>query len=302
MTEPSDQPPSSALPSVPSHTRQLALPVSSADGPTFELLCVLPAGAWRQLLIWLPAMGVSARRYLALAEALASRGVAVAIHEWRGIGSSNWRAGRQCDWSYRDLLLADLPATSAVLREQWPDADRWLGGHSLGGQLGSLYASMHPDSYRGLALVASGAPYWRCFRRGWLIGTAYAVVPLLAALVGHLPGRRIGFGGNEARGVIGDWSRSGCSGIYTATGIDRTFEPLLAQLDLPLLALRLSDDWLGPAASLDWLLGKMPLAQRHVEVVTADDLDGPADHFSWMKAPAVIAERIVRWMAGHIDA
>jgi predicted alpha/beta hydrolase len=297
MTERSDPKSLSGSPARSGQTRQITLPVTVNDGSGFDLLCVLPAGDWSRLLTWLPAMGVSARQYLPLAEALAVRGVAVAIHEWRGIGSSNRRASHRCNWGYRELLMDDLPAASVAVRAQWPDATRWLGGHSLGGQLASLYASLHPDGYRGLVLVASGAPYWRRFERGGLIGAAYAVAPLLANVVGHLPGRRIGFGGNEARGVIADWSRSGRTGRYAAAGVEQNVERRLRDLRLPLLALRLRDDWLGPQASLDWLLDKMPSAPRQVQVMAPQDLGGvTADHFSWMKTPAAVAERIATWL------
>src|SRR5487761_1542209 len=100
----------------------VVIPVAVADGSRFELQCVQPAGGWRQLLYWLPAMGISARHYLPLAEALAAHGVALAVHEWRGIGSSNRRAGRACDWGYRELLQDDLPAGLAALRARWPQA------------------------------------------------------------------------------------------------------------------------------------------------------------------------------------
>lgn len=245
-------------------------------------------------------MGMPARHYLPLAEALAAQGVAVVVHEWRGIGSSNRRAGHRCNWGYRELLQDDLPIGMAAVRERWPQATRHIGGHSLGGQLAALYASLHPAEVASLVLVASGAPYWRRFRHGWVIGAAYVLAPLLARLVGHLPGRRIGFGGNEARGVIDDWARSGRSGRYAAAGMAQDFEQQLASLHLPSLALRLRDDWLGPAASLSWLLDKLGPAERTVEVITSRDMDGlPADHFSWMKTPAPIAGRIVDWLAGQ---
>ena len=276
---------------------QTILSVSTGDGSRIELLCVRPATEWDQLLYWLPAMGVPARHYLPLAEALAAQGVAVVVHEWRGIGSSNRRAGRRCNWGYRELLEDDLPAALAAVRERWPRATCRLGGHSLGGQLSSLFASLHPDKYAGLVLVASGSPYWRRYRYGWLIRAAYAGAPLVAGLLGYLPGRRIGFGGNEARGVIADWARSGRTGRYAADGVAQDFEQQLASLRLPLLALRLRDDWLGPPASLNWLLGKMPLVQRTLEVITPQDLGGlSADHFGWMKTPAPIAERIASWI------
>src|SRR3546814_15625529 len=88
----------------------------------------------------------------------------------------------------------------AALRERWPQARCWLGGHSLGGQLSLLFASLHPTEFAGLLLVASGSPYWRRFRHGWLIGLAYVLSPLLAGWVGPLPGRRIG---GRKSGVVG---------------------------------------------------------------------------------------------------
>lgn len=276
----------------------LPLPVAAADGARVELLLLAPPGAPRQVLYWLPAMGVPARHYLPLAEALAVCGVAVALHEWRGIGSSDRRAGRQCDWAYRDLLDSDLPAGLAAVRRHWPQAGVWLGGHSLGGQLACLYASLQPGACEGIALVASGAPYWRQFRHGGLIRLAYELAPRLAALLGYLPGRRIGFGGNEARGVIADWARSGRTGRYAAAGMAVDLEQALATQTRPLLALRLRDDWLGPQASLEWLLGKMPRAPRQLAVIEPKDLgDQPADHFGWMKSPAGIAHRIAQWIS-----
>lgn len=280
--------------------QQALIPVAVDDGSRFELLCVHPAGTWRQLLYWLPAMGVPARHYLPLAEALAARGIAVVLHEWRGIGSSNHRAGRRDDWGYHELLARDLPAAWDAVHARWAQASCWLGGHSLGGQLGSLYASLHPSEHSGLVLVASGAPYWRCFRWGRLIGMACVLAPWLARLFGYLPGRRIGFGGNEARGLVADWARTGRTGRYAAAGMAQDFEQELAALSLPMLALRLHDDWLGPEASLDWLLGKMPRTSRRVEVITAQDLGSKvADHFGWMKAPQVLATRIAGWLAAH---
>jgi predicted alpha/beta hydrolase len=279
-----------------------ALPVVAGDGARARLLLQRPAGAAERLLYWLPAMGVSARHYLPLAQALAGHGLAVALHEWRGIGSSSRRAGRHSDWAYRQILLHDLPAGLAAAHAAVPRARTWLGGHSLGGQLACLYAGLHPQAFAGLALMASGAPYWRRFGRPVLVGSAYVLAPLWAKLLGYFPGRRLGFGGNEARGLVADWARSGRTGRYAAAGLDADLEQAMAGLALPLLALRLRDDWLGPAASLDWLLGKLPRAAARVEVLAPDDLGGlAADHFAWMQAPAPVAARIAAWLGGAQD-
>ena len=291
---------SASLPSPP-----LIIPVTAGDGAQFELLGVQPAGEWRQLVYWVPAMGVPARHYLPLAEALASHGIGVVLHEWRGIGSSDRRAGRHSNWGYRELLLDDLPPAMAKVQAQWPQKTCWLGGHSLGGQIASLYAALHPDQYAGIALVASGAPYWRAYPRSVLVKLGCMLAPLAANLVGYLPSRRIGFAGNEARRLTSDWARSGRSGKYSAAGMPQNLDEMLGALCLPLFALRLRDDWLVPQASLDWLLDKMPRSPRQVGVVSPEDLNGQrADHFRWMKTPTPIAERMARWILsrGNVDA
>lgn len=273
--------------------------VESADGARAELMLVSPADerALRAVVLWLPAMGVPARHYLALADGLASQGVATAIHEWRGIGSSDRRAGRRSDWGYRELLSQDLAASLDAARRQSPGVPLVVGGHSLGGQLAALFAALHPSSFTGLVLVASGSPFWRMFPRGPLIRIAYGAAPVLAALRGHLPGRWLGFAGNEARGVTVDWARSGWTGRYAARGLDTDLEQGLAQLDLPVLGIRFEDDWLVPPGSLEWLLAKLPRAKATRLVFGAELLEGrPPDHFAWMKAPAAVAGRIAGWL------
>ncbi len=285
--------PLSTLSSLPAH---VILPAVAADGAAAEVLLQLPAGEVRHVLYWLPALGVSARQYLPLAQALAERGVTVAIHEWRGMGSSNRRAGRLQDWGYRELLEYDVPAGLAAVRKHLPRASYAMGGHSLGGQLSSLYTSLHPQQIAALLIVASGSPYWRQLRYGRFIRLAFAAVPLMVQLLGRFPGRRIGFGGNEARRLMIDWARSGRTGRYAAQGMTEDFEQRLGELDLPVLALRLRDDWLAPEASLAYLLGKMRRSQRQQLVITTTDLGGkPADHFSWMKTPTPIASRMANW-------
>lgn len=273
------------------------VPVACVDGAHFELICAAPTGAWRNALFWMPAMGMPARHYLPLAQALAQRGTAVAIHEWRGLGSSNRRAGRHVNWGYRQLLEIDVPRARAALHDLWPQAVWYLGGHSLGGQLALLHAAMPNVACAGVALVASGSPYWRRFAHGHRIDLAYLTAPVLARVCGYFPGRALGFAGNEARAVIADWARSGRTGRYAPSGLTVDLEAALRRVEVPLLGARLADDWLGPAASLTWLLDKAPLAPRTLVTFTRDDLGVPAaTHFAWMPAPDPVATTIADWM------
>jgi predicted alpha/beta hydrolase len=273
------------------------LPVTSADGSSAELILVqapapLPGSPY---LLWLPALGVAARHYLPLAHALAGQGVSVALHEWRGLGSSDRRAGRRGDWGYRQLL-EDIDGSASAAAAAWPGGRCWVGGHSLGGQFACLVAARATVAPAGILLAASGAPYWRCFAHRYWVRMAYLAAPWLARLVGYLPGRRIGFGGNEARGVIIDWAATGRTGRYGGHGISEDLERSLAAQRAPVLALRMTGDWLVPSASVDFLLGKMPHARAQVELLAAMP-GGNAAHFSWMKQPDEVARRFAKVVA-----
>lgn len=271
--------------------RALELDAEAADGHRFQLLARLPAQPQASVL-WLPAMGIAARHYLPLADALAARGIAVFVHEWRGGGSSDVRASRDCDWGYRELLTLDIPASEALVAGHAPGVPRILGGHSLGGQLACCRLGLSPDSAARLWLVGSGAPYWRAFplRTKWWLPFVYRFLAWLAERHGALPGRRIGFGGQEARGVIRDWSRSGLSGRYAAAGVDVDLEAAMAALTLDAHAVVLERDWLGPLPSLRFLLSKLRHSSQRVDVLDATTLGTRADHYAWMKQPqAVVA-------------
>lgn len=273
-----------------SGVRELNLPLTADDGHAFHLIGRLPEQAQRSLL-WLPALGVAAKHYLPFADALARRGVALFVHEWRGHGSSRLRASRKVDWGYRELLMRDLPASETAIASALPGVPVAIGGHSLGGQLACCRLALAPGCADALWLVASGAPYWRAFplrQRCWL-PLVYRFLPWLSDLNGALPGRRIRFGGNEARGVIGDWSRTALSGRYAAKGLDCDLESALRRVTAPVRSIVLHDDWLAPQSSQRFLLSKLSPVTVESSELDVDSLGARADHFAWMLAPQAIA-------------
>lgn len=275
--------------------REMELPLEAVDGHRWSLSGWVPARP-SSVLLWLPALGVGARHYRPFAGALAARGVAVLVHEWRGSGSSNLRAARETDWGYRQLLELDLPLSEAAVAAALPDLPRIIGGHSLGGQLACCRLGLQPGFADRLWLVASGAPYWRAFPRPIRYGLPLAsrFLPWLANTCGALPGRRIGFGGQEARGVMEDWGRSALSGQYTIPGAAGALETAMAQAAPQINAVVFSDDWLAPPSSLEFLLSKMSRSRVDpIITLTSARLGVRADHFSWMKQPEQLVEALL---------
>ncbi|MGY0559799.1 alpha/beta hydrolase family protein [Luteimonas sp. A277] len=272
-----------------------SLALEAADGHRWQLYACSPAEPVATVL-WLPALGVGARHYLPFAQALAKRGMATFLHEWRGAGSSSLRAGHDCNWGYRELLELDIAASADAVDRTHPGLPSIIGGHSLGGQLASCRLALAPDTAQQLWLVGSGAPYWRAFplpHRPWL-PLAYRFLPWLADRNGALPGRRLRFGGREARGVMRDWSRTALTGTYAADGLDTDLEAGMARVQAQVSAVVFERDWLAPPSSLQHLLSRLP--QVDTQVMSFDDgsLGVRADHFQWIRAPGPVADWLSR--------
>lgn len=270
------------------------IPLRSQDGHAYTLIARIPANP-SSALLWVPALGVAARHYLPFAEALNARGVAVFVHEWRGNGSSSLRANRHTDWRYRELLGTDLPLSHDALRSRLPDIPHRTGGHSLGGQLAACHAGQRPDAFTSLWLVGSGTPYWRTFPglRGHALPFFYQFAPWLARACGALPGKRLGFGGDEARGLISDWARVGLSGRYRAAGWPVDLEAGMREVRAPVRGVLFDDDWLAPESSLRALMAKLPNSPAQVTVLHHAALGTRADHFAWMKQPQAVVDALL---------
>jgi len=277
--------------------RALDIEVSANDGHRWQLIARLPPQP-RAALLWLPALGVAARHYEAFADALAAEGIAVLLHEWRGNGSSSLRPARDSDWGYREILGDDLPASQRALQDIAPVIPLLIGGHSLGGQLACCHAGQQPDIFSRLWLVASGTPWWRSFPAPlrYALPLVYRFLPWLARRHGTLPGRRVGFGGTEARGLIADWARVGLSNHYAASGWNVDLEAGMARTELPVDALVMAHDWMAPASSMRALAAKIA-GPCHLETLDASELGTRADHFSWLKTPGKVASRLAGALA-----
>jgi predicted alpha/beta hydrolase len=271
------------------------LRVRSVDGAESDLRLVTPAEP-RSALYLLPALGVGIRPNEAFATALAERGVAVAIHEWRGLGASSQRASRRCDWGYRELLEIDIPAGLAAARSALPPLPWSIAGHSLGGQLALIQAALQPEAFERVHLLASGMPDWRAYPRlqGLGIWAALHFMPLSAIVLGHYPGERLGFAGREACGLIRDWSHSGRRARYRVRAGQSDPETALGAFAGEVRALHMASDWLCPRPALDVLAAKTPLARWRIETLHDHDFaPRRADHFGWLKSPASVVDRIL---------
>lgn len=233
-----------------------------------------------------------------MAQNLASRGISVAVHEWRGNDSSSLRPSRHSDWGYGELLTLDIPASLEQAVHAAPNLDWYLGGHSLGGQLAALSLALAPDAACGLVLVATGVPDARTFRGSRRVAiTVFAnLIPVFTRIFGYFPGDRLRWAGREAATLMRQWSGTVRSGRYDRIGLTESSETALQRMIKPALGLCFQDDWLAPEASLDALFGKLGAGNQSRATLDGAKLGDRADHFRWMKTPGSVTAAIAAWI------
>ncbi|MGC5162349.1 MULTISPECIES: alpha/beta fold hydrolase [unclassified Rhodococcus (in: high G+C Gram-positive bacteria)] len=249
----------------------------------------------RAVVVIVPGLGVPAGYYESFAEALTGYGFDAAICELAGQGDSRPRPGPESTYGYHDIVAVHLPAVFEVVRERFPDSTPYLLGHSMGGQLGVLYASRIRGRLGGLILVAAGTPYYRHYRGarrpGLLLGSA--AMSLTSSVAGFWPGDRIdvaGFG-RQSRVLISDWARLARGGRFDPAGADIDYEERLARLTLPVLSITIEGDELTPVESARHLLGKLSAAD-----ITTWHNPRKLGHNGWIRDNADTAAKVAAWL------
>ncbi|MFE7744258.1 alpha/beta fold hydrolase [Nocardia sp. NPDC057455] len=279
------------------------VPIQMPDGTTVPVRLIPAGGAHRHqvtpdaprpVLVIVPGLGVPGGYYELFASGLAARGFDVAIGELRGNGDSRPKPNSASTFGYHELVSVDFPAIFEVVREQFPDSTPYLLGHSMGGQLGVMYAARIRGRLGGLILVASGTPYYRGYRGlsgpGMLVGTA--AISLTANLAGFWPGDRVSMGfGRQSKVLISDWARLARTGRFVPVGADIDYEERIARLRLPVLSITMTGDDLTPPSSAEHLLEKLPNAE-----VTRWRQPEPLGHNGWIRQCASTVDQIEKWL------
>lgn len=272
------------------------VPIQMPDGSTVPVTLFPSEGRDdAPVIVVLPGLGIPGGYYRLFAEALVARGFHAAIGDLRGQGDSKPKPSSSSRYGYQELVSVDFPAIFEVVREQFPAATPYLLGHSMGGQLGAMYAARIRGRLGGLILVASGSPYHRGFgtTRGVPLYFGAAAMAITSNIAGFWPGDRIGVGGfgRQSRVLIDDWSRFARTGSIEPAGADIDYEERMGRLTLPVLAVTIEGDDLAPKGSMENLTAKLANAD-----ITTEHIDEPLGHNGWIRNPTAVADLVEQWM------
>ncbi len=252
------------------------------------------------VMICMPAMGVLSKYYEPLAIEMQKKGWIAITTDLRGNGHSSVKVSKTTNFGYHEMITYDWPAIISKAREKFPNNPLFLIGHSLGGQLSTLYASINPNQVHGIVLIASGSVYFK----GWnfphnigvLAGTQFASI--ISKLFGYFPGQKIGFAGTEAKQVMEDWAHNCLTGRYELSNQSQNFEELLSNLEIPVLAISFLGDGFAPGRAVKNLCRKMNRASVTYIQLKSDVTDtNKLNHFNWVKYSNPVLSKIDEWLS-----
>ncbi|MFJ9370919.1 alpha/beta fold hydrolase [Nocardia sp. NPDC101769] len=243
------------------------------------------------VLVVIPGMGVPAAYYELFAQATAGRGYNVAICELRGQGDCADVGGT---YGYHTIASVDLPAMIGAVAQRFPGSDRYLLGHSIGGQLAALTAAAWAE-VSGLILVASGTNYYRCYGRAmsaWLL-LGSALLPSRSSLVAadRRIGTALGLFDGHPKQMHSDWSQLVRSGRFELKGADVDYEARIGALEVPVLAVHIAGDELAPRASAEHFVEKFQSAAAQVWMEPRR-----VGHNGWILDGRSVLDRIEDWL------
>lgn len=220
-------------------------------------------GEPRPVVIVNAATSVRCRYYFRFAAYLHRHGYDAIVYDYRGIGESRPAQLARLDATWLDWGERDFEAVLRYALAEFPGQPIDVVAHSIGG----FVAGLAPSNHLVRRVFTMGAQYahWRDYAprsKLAMLWKWHVVMPVLSALFGYFPAKRLGWMEDTPKGVALSWSRSRADFEDTyrrapiarddaqRRALVRRFAGMRAQV----LAASVTDDPFGTIAAIERLL------------------------------------------------
>ncbi len=231
------------------------------------------------------ATSVRCRHYSRFADYLFANGFDVITYDYRGIGESRRGSLQGFKASWSDWGCLDFEAILQRAQREFPGQPIDVVGHSFGGCAAGLGAS--GAVIRRLVTVGAQFAYWRDYAasgRWRMVGKWHVVMPLVTALFGYFPGKRLGWLEDTPAGVVRDWGTPTPS--YETRPSGRALGELpFARVTAQVLAISITDDPFGTVPAIERLLSYFASSERtHLRIAPDDIGETQVGHFAFFRS------------------
>ena len=236
------------------------------------------------VLIIASATGVRQAYYQRFAQFVAENGITVITFDYCGIGRSLKKGIKQLDNNAADWGRNDLESVIQYVIANYPNSNKVILGHSIGGQLvGLAKSSQQLDK---IVLVAAQSGYWKYWKgigrlKMWF--NWYVLFPLILNIFGYLNSKKISGMENLPKNVANQWRNWGKKNNYLFS--DKTIEETYyEQIMVDVTAFSIEDDDFAPLEAVDWLTEKFQNAKKKsVHLLPGDFSLAKIGHFGVFK-------------------
>ncbi|TKC86831.1 alpha/beta fold hydrolase [Trinickia terrae] len=245
----------------------------------------------RPVVIVNAATSVRCRYYFRFAAFLFEHGHDVVVYDYRGIGESRPSTLRGFRASWLDWGRLDFEAVLQYAAREFAGQPIDVVAHSIGG----FVAGLAPSSARIRRIVTMGAQYaysrdYAPERRRAMLWRWHLLMPVLAALCGYVPAKRLGWMEDTPKGVALSWCRSRARfedtfgrGPFALDEAERArLVERFAAVRAPLLAISVTDDEFGTVPAIERLLAYFTgSAVTHLRIAPEQIGEAVIGHFAF---------------------
>lgn len=213
--------------------------------------------------------GIPQKLYAHFAAFLASNGITAISFDYRGVAESAPDTLKGFQAEVLDWGKLDMTGVFDWVIENYPEHKKIIVGHSMGGQLVGLMENH--KFIDQLFLIASSTGYWRDMSSPykWLPAFFwYFLIPLQLRVYGYVNAMKVRQGENLPKGVAQQWREWCLRPDYFEPDLEDKMQPhYFNDIDIPIKAIRVSDDPLANDITSSKLLKYYGNAQIEVEVL-----------------------------------
>ncbi len=157
--------------------------------------------------------GTAAKKefYLPFLEYLSEHNYICCLWDYRGSGESSPASLRDCEYTFRDYGMKDMPAIKEFLTDRFNDLPILLFTHSAGGQQMGFMPNL--EGYKGMVAFAVSTGYFHHLPIGYRMKALflfYVFSPLSIFFTGYVNAKKLNIMENLPKNVVKEW-RDWCS-------------------------------------------------------------------------------------------
>ena len=228
-----------------------AFTLDTSDNFSIAVTSFGNANSLNKIIVISSAIGVPQKFYFKYATYLSTKGYLVFTYDYRGIGQSKPKSLKGFKAEFIDWAEKDFMAISKYIEEMYPNYQKYLIGHSMGGIMLGLSRAF--KVYDKFVTIGSQFGYIKNFhdKDKLKIRTFFQImIPLLTPIYGYFPSQKVNMGDPLPKGIAYNW-KSIILGEESILGYANTTQNFYEEIVQPMFIISLDDDYMAPPKTVD---------------------------------------------------